>query len=70
MGQLLSILANLAMLANLIGWPWPPGPLAYAIGLTLMLSTGLVALLHSFLLPLRIVLGGGDPESPDDPPDA
>ena len=69
-GQLFSILAILVMLVNLIGWPWPPGPLAYATGLTLILTTGLVALLHSFLLPLRIVLGGGDPEPPDDPPDA
>jgi hypothetical protein len=61
-GQGISILANLVMASNLIGWPWPPGPLAYAIALTCVLTTGLVALLHSFLLPLQIVLSGEDPE--------
>ena len=51
-----SHLAVLLMLANLLAWPWSPGPLLYAVGLVLILSSGLLALLHSFRLPIREVL--------------
>ena len=47
-----SVFAALLMLLNLIGWPWPPGPLLYAAALLLTLNAGLLALLHSFRLPL------------------
>jgi hypothetical protein len=64
-----SILANLSMASNLVGWPWSPGPLLYAIALTCILTTGLVALLHSFLLPLQLALAGEDPGRGDEESD-
>jgi hypothetical protein len=65
-GQLLGIFAVLALLANLVGWPWPPGPLPYAGALVLILGGGLNALLASFLLPLQLAL---DARPDSDPPD-
>ena len=56
------------MLANVIGWPWPPGSLPYAVALVLILMTGLNALLASFLLPVQLLLGGSDSESSISPP--
>lgn len=50
--QLLSITSIIVMLANLIGWPWQAGPFLYAVALTIILITGLIALLHSFILPV------------------
>lgn len=70
LAQTFSLLATFTMLGNVIGWPWSPQPLAYAVGLTLILGTGLIALLHSFLVPLQIVFGREDPDPPGDPPDA
>lgn len=69
-GQTLSILSVLAMLLNALGWPWPPGSLLYAVAVTLILITGLNALLASFRLPLQLLLRGEDSESPRDPPAA
>ena len=56
--QLFSVSAILAMFVNLIGWPWPSGPFLYAVALVLIVGTGLTALLHSFLLPILLVLKG------------
>ena len=56
--QLSSILATLAMLINVIGWPWRPGPFLYATATTFVLTTGLLALLHSFYVPLKSALYG------------
>ena len=49
-----------------VGWPRPPGPVAYATALTLILIVALVALLQSFLLSLQIALRGEDADLPED----
>ncbi len=66
-GQLLSVISILAMFGNLIGWPWPPGPLLYAVGLVFILIGGLNALLLSFFMPVEAVLRGEDSDPPADP---
>jgi hypothetical protein len=63
--QALLIIANASMLSNLLGWPWAPGPLLYAIALTCVLTAGLSALLHSFLVPLQLVFSGNDDATSD-----
>lgn len=70
MAQTFSVLATLTMLGNVVGWPWSPQPMAYALALTFILATGLLALLHSFLVPLQIVFGREDPDDPGDRPAA
>ncbi len=65
--QLFAIASILALLANFIGWPWQPGPFLYAVALILVLITGLVALLHAFILPVLLVFDGKDVESPQEP---
>lgn len=69
LAQTFSVLATLIMFGNVIGWPWSPQPMAYAVALTLVLGTGLIALLHSFLVPLQIVFGREDPDAPGPPPE-
>ncbi|MFV1988298.1 MAG: hypothetical protein ACC682_13535 [Gemmatimonadota bacterium] len=59
---LMGTAATLAMLVNLAGWPWPPGPVLYAIAVSLILTEGLVALLHSFWIPVGLALE----ETPED----
>lgn len=60
--QVSTVLAMLAMISNALGWPSPPGPLLYAVGPVFILITGLLAMLHSFLVPLQMFL---DSESSD-----
>ncbi len=60
--QASTILATLAFLINAVGWPWQPGALLHAVGSVLILLTGLLALLHAFLMPLQIAL---NPNSAD-----
>jgi hypothetical protein len=62
--QALLHVAVVLMIGNLVGWPWAPGPLAYATASVLILGAGLTALLHSFFVPLQIALGADDPEAP------
>ena len=68
--QLASILAIIAMVMNFFGWPWPSGPLLYAMALVLLMITGLMALLHSFYVPFQSALRGEASASPGDPPAA
>ena len=51
-----------AMLLNLVGWPWPPGPLLYGLAVSLLLTAGVVALLHSFWVPVESILRGAPEE--------
>jgi hypothetical protein len=67
LAQLCSILATLTMFANFVGWPWKPGPTGYASGLALILSTGIIALLHTFLMPVQDALRTMDQESGNAP---
>lgn len=57
-GMLMVTAATGAMLLNLVGWPWPPGPFLYALAVSLLLTAGIVALLHSFWVPVESVLRG------------
>lgn len=54
--QASTFLATLAFLINVVGWPWQPGALLHAVGSVLILVTGLLALLHAFLMPLQMAL--------------
>ncbi len=60
--QASTLLATLAFLINAVGWPWQPGALLHAVGSVLILLTGLLALLHAFLMPLQLAL---NPNSAD-----
>lgn len=44
------------LLANLGGWLWTPGALAYGAALTMILASGVFALLGSFWFPLAIAI--------------
>ena len=54
--QASSILAALFFVSNAFGWPWSPGPFLYAVGPVLILVTGLLAMLHAFVLPVQLAL--------------
>jgi len=58
------------MSINLIGWPWNPDALPYSSGIILMLMAGLLALMHSFLVPVQIALSGKDSGQSQEPPAA
>jgi len=66
--QILNSVALLAMFINLIGWPWNPDALPYSSGIILMLMSGLLALVHSFLVPVQIALSGKDSGQSQEPP--
>ncbi len=68
--QILNSVALLAMFINLIGWPWNPDALPYSSGIILMLMAGLLALVHSFLVPVQIALSGKDSGQSQEPPAA
>ena len=68
--QLSTVIAVFAMLINLIGWPWNPQAFPYATAIILVLITGLLALLHSFLMPVQAALRGEDPGQSQEPPAA
>lgn len=44
------------LLLNLGGWFWPPGAPAYGAALTMILASGVFALLGSFWFPLEIAI--------------
>ncbi len=52
--QGLSIVALLAMFSNAIALPASPDPFLYAMATMLLLFVALIAILHSFLVPLEI----------------
>ena len=47
-----------AIAFRLLQVPLPSGPYLYAVALVLIVGAGLMALLHSFLLPIQLVLKG------------
>jgi hypothetical protein len=53
---ILGLLATCSMLSNLVGWPGAPGPLLYGAAVSLILGQGIMALLHSFWVPLEAAL--------------
>ena len=52
--QGLSIVALLALFSNAIALPASSGPFLYAMATMLLLFVALIAILHSFLVPLEI----------------
>ena len=52
--QVLTGIATLAVFSNSAGWLTVPGPQLYALATVLILFTGLLAMLHSFLVPLQM----------------
>jgi hypothetical protein len=58
LAQVVLIVAFVALLLTLIGWPRPPGPFPYALAPACLLFAGLVAMLHAFLYPLQLILTG------------
>ena len=58
--QACCIIAAFAMLSNTLGWPWSPGLPLYAIAIVLLLVSSLIALLHSFLVPLQLTLADAE----------
>ena len=44
------------LLLNLVGWWWTPGARAYGAALTMILASGVFALLGSFWFPLEIAI--------------
>jgi hypothetical protein len=55
-------LAILALLANVVGWPWSPGWGAYASATTLVLFSGVLAISISFWLAMSHSLQEGSAE--------
>jgi hypothetical protein len=58
------------LLFNLGGWWWPPGAVAYGAALTMLLASGVVALLGSFWFPLSLAIQSAqsaDVDSDSDP---
>ncbi len=66
--QVTSVTASFLLLMNIPGWVWTPGQLPYAVSVTLVLISGLLALLHSFFVPLQVCLAGEDGESETERP--
>ncbi len=54
--QACCVLAVVAMLSNTLGWPWSPDPFRYGVAITLLMVASLIALLHSFFVPLQMSL--------------
>lgn len=54
--QTLFVLAVFLFLGNFLEWPWQSGPLPYATAVTFILLSGLLALLHSFFVPVQVAL--------------
>lgn len=65
--QSLLVLSVLLLIINFIEWPLQSGPLPYAIAVTFMLISGLLALLHSFFVPLQLALSDDDEQDQDQP---
>jgi len=53
---LLLMLTTPIMLLNLGGWLWPPGAPAYGAAVTMMLASGVLALLGSFWFPIEVAI--------------
>jgi hypothetical protein len=62
MAAWLLVLPTPAMLLNLGGWLWTPGAPAYGVALTLILASGVLALLGSFWFPLEVAIEGKERE--------
>ena len=54
--QILNTVAVALLLGNMLGWPWVPGMLPVAAAILLLLATGLLALVHSFIVPIQIAM--------------
>ena len=52
MNHTVNSLAILALLANVVGWPWPPGQGAYAIATSCVVLSGVLAISLSFWLEI------------------
>jgi len=50
------------LLLNLGGWPWPPGAPAYGAAVTMILGSGVFALLGSFWFPIEDAIEGLEQE--------
>jgi len=65
-------LPTLILLLNLGGWLWPPGAPAYGAAVTMILGSGVFALLGSFWFPIEVAIRdlereqGSRTASPDD----
>jgi hypothetical protein len=60
--KIASIGAIVLMILNVIGWPWEPGAFQHATAVTLTLATGLLALLHTFYVPVQILFNDKEGE--------
>jgi hypothetical protein len=60
--KIASIGATILMILNVIGWPWEPGAFQHAVAVTLTLATGLLALLHTFYVPVQILFNDQEVE--------
>ena len=50
------------MILNLGGWFWTPGAPAYGTALTMILASGVLALLGAFWFPLVVAIEGKEQE--------
>ena len=56
--QTMCVVSTLLLLSNATGVPWAAGPLFFGIAVTFILISGLLALIHSFFVPLQASLSG------------
>ena len=66
--QLMFVLSTVLLVLNFADWPWGPGPVLYAAAVTLILLSGLLALLHSFFVPLQVCLSDEDADTETERP--
>jgi hypothetical protein len=60
------MIAILAMLLNFIGWPWKPDLFLHALAVTLTLVSGLLALHHTFVVPIQRIFTGNSSKQTED----
>jgi DMSO reductase anchor subunit len=63
--QTASVTSVIVLLLTIAGWPSEPGPFLYAISPIAVLISGLLAMLHSFLFPMQMVLVSKPTGTPD-----
>ena len=63
--QIATVIPVVVLLSTMIGWPSAPGPFLYAIAPVSLLFAGLLAMLHSFLVPVQMVFTQERPELPE-----
>lgn len=61
--QIAAITPVVVLLLTMIGWPSAPGPFLYAIAPASLLFAGLLAMVHSFLVPMQLVFTQEQPKS-------